>query len=267
MHLVKAHSLRRIQQFLPVDVNQVQPTTNHQVLVDMMEKVATIFARPEVQSFVVKYKLGYDFKTADSIINESEREAHNPNCWIRTGVRVGDKDDTRLNATPFMVWLQGTTDNDVGNFRVRHTLNPTQSIRSNEGAVAGLKQIRHRIINGESQRYDPFQCQKGRIQVSKERRKNDEGCTRKADPGSLYCVQCRPKNLSMHEREVTNSLQLENAEAQQFEVKVTPSLTLRINNPFTSTAHHADSLVELSSQINIGTFNIQYLAEIRNFIY
>lgn len=140
-------SLRRIQRFLLVDVNQVQPTANHQVLVDMMEKVADIFARPEVQEFIVKYQLGYDFETADSIINDHEREAHNPNCWIRTGVRLGDQNDTRLNATPFMVWIQGTTDNDVGNFRVRHTLNPVQSMRSKDGAVAGLKQIRHRIIH------------------------------------------------------------------------------------------------------------------------
>ena len=201
-----------------MDVNQVQPTVNYQVLVNMMEKVRDIFARPEVRGFVVKYKLGYDFRSADSIIKDSEREAHNPECWIRTGVRVGDKYDTRLNATPFMVWIQGATDNDVGNFRVRHTLNPVQSARSTEGAVAGLKQIRHRIINGETQRYDPFPCQKGRIQVPNGHRNDDEGCTRKADPNSLYCVQCRPRNLSMHEREVTKSLQLENPAAQQFEV-------------------------------------------------
>lgn len=224
-----------------------------------MEKVANIFARPEVQAFVAKCKLSYDYETADSIINDVERESHNPNCWIRTGVRVGDQNDTRLNATPFLVWIQGTTDNDVGNFRVRHTLNPIQSMRSKEGAVAGLKQIRHRIIHGEGQRYDPFQCQKGRIQVPNSRNKNDEGCTRKADPGSLYCIQCRPKNLSMHEREVTKSLQLENAEVQQFEIKVTPSMTLVINNPFTTNAHHADSLTQLSTQINIGTYiNINF---------
>ena len=232
-------------------MDQIQPTMNHQTLVDMMENAAEFFIRPAVKKFLMDYQLGYDFNAADNIIKDGERAAHNPDCWIRTGVRVGDEEDTRLNATPFLVWLQTTTDNNVGNFRVRHTVNPTQAIRSNGGVTAGLKEIRHRIVSGEAQRYDPFQCQRGRIQVPKARNK-DEGCTRKADPGSLYCVQCRPKNLSMHERELTNLLQLDDSAAQQFEVKLTPSVTLVIKNPFGSNVHHSDSIVDLSSQINTG---------------
>ena len=218
-----------------------------------MEKVSDIFERPEVRRFVDMYGLSYDFDSADSIIKENERMAHNPDCWIRTGVRLGDENDTRFNATPFLVWIQGITDNDVGNFRVRHTLNPIQSVTSKDGAAAGMKEIRHRILHGDAQRYDPFQCQKGRIQISKSPSNHDEGCTRKADPGSLYCTQCRPKNLSMHEREVTRALQLEDSSVQQFEVMLTPSIKLVIKNPFTSNVHHSDSIVDLSSQINIGT--------------
>lgn len=235
-------------------MDQVQPTMDHQVLVDMMEKAAEFFIRPPVRQFLVDYNIGYDFDAADNIITDGERDAHNPNCWIRTGIRVGDEADTRLNATPFLVWLQATTDNNVGNFRVRHTVNPIQTSRSNGSVTAGLKEIRHRIVNGEAQRYDPFQCQRGRIQVQKTWQNKDEGCTRKADPGSLYCVQCRPKNLSMHERELTQALQLDDSAAHQFEVKLTPSVTLVIKNPFGSNVHHSDSIVDLSNQVNTGNF-------------
>ena len=225
---------------------------HHQVLVDMMDKAAEFFIKPQVSQFITDYNIGYDFDAADNIIRDSERDAHNPECWIRTGVRMGVDDDTRMNATPFLVWMQATTDNDVGNFRVRHTLNPIQSARSDEGVAAGLKEIRHRIISGEAQRYDPFQCQRGRIQAQKRERNHDEGCTRKADPGSLYCVQCRPRNLSMHDRELARALQLDDTAAQQFEVKLTPSITLVIMNPFGDNVHHSDSIVELSNQINTG---------------
>ena len=219
---------------------------------DMMNKVKNIFARLENQLFIAKYNLGYDFITADAIITEDERGAHNPNCWIRAGVRVGDQYDTRFNATPFLVWLQATTEHHVGNFRVRYTLNAIPTVSSGEAATAGLKEIRHRITHGEVQRYDPFPCQRDRITHQEPKNNSNEGCTRKADPGSLYCVQCRPKNLSMHEKEVTRNLQLDDAEAQQFEVKLAPSVTLVIQNPFLVQTHHNDSIVELSTQINQG---------------
>lgn len=227
---------------------------DHQVLVDMMDKAAEFFIRPEVKQLIIDYDIGYDFEAAEYFIKDEEIGAHNPECWIRSGVRVGDEDDTRLGATPFLVWLQSTTDNNVGNFRVRHTLNPVQDARNNMGVVAGLKEIRHRIVNGEAQRYDPFQCQRGRIQAPKTWRNHDEGCTRKADPGSLYCTQCRPRNLSMHERELTRTLQLDDSATQQFEVKLTPSVTLVIKNPFGSNVHHSDSIVDLSNQINTGMY-------------
>ena len=119
----------------------------------MIDSNKNVLKRPEVQNFLTKYKLGYDFEAADSIITEEERLTHNEACWIRNGIPMGDGSVVKMNATPFLTWLASLTGTDVGNFKVRHSLNvlPPKSDDKDSTLQESLKQIRHRINHGESQ--------------------------------------------------------------------------------------------------------------------
>ena len=119
----------------------------------MIDSMKDVLGRPEVQDFLIKFKLGYDFEAADSIITDEERLTHNEACWIRNGVQMGEGSVVKMNATPFLTWLASLTSTDVGNFKVRHSLNvlPPKSDDKDSTLQESLKQIRHRINHGESQ--------------------------------------------------------------------------------------------------------------------
>ena len=81
---------------------------------------------------------------------------------------------------------------------------------------------------------------------------NSEGCTRRADPGSIYCSLCRPAKMTAQERELTRTLALDDPSCQQFEIKLTPEVILVLVNPFTPTLLHTESIIDSTNQCNEG---------------
>ena len=130
----------------------MQATASLEPLLRTVEGITDILNRPAVRNFLVRFKIGYNFDSADSIITPEEREAHNPNCWIRNGIPVSANPVIKLHATPFLTWLEHITDHDVSNFKTRHTLNEVSSRWNADqiGVLDSLKEIRHRITHGES---------------------------------------------------------------------------------------------------------------------